>query len=97
MVALFEAPEAFGRVFNLGGTEEVSMRELADRVINLAGSNSQLEFIPYDIAYEEGFEDMARRVPNTKRAHDLVGFQPQAGLDDIISTVIEDQRSLMGA
>ena len=50
MVALFEAPEAFGRVFNLGGTEEVSMRELADRVINLAGSNSQLEFIPYDIA-----------------------------------------------
>lgn len=97
MVALFETPEAFGRVFNLGGTEEVSMRELADRVINLAGSDSQLEFIPYDIAYEEGFEDMARRVPDTMRAHDLVGFQPQAGLDDIIRTVIEDQRSLMGA
>lgn len=97
MVALFETPEAFGRVFNLGGTEEVSMRELADRVINLAGSDSQLEFIPYDLAYEEGFEDMARRVPNTQRARDLVGFQPEADLDDIIRTVIDDQRSLMGA
>jgi len=97
MVALFETPEAFGRVFNLGGAEEVSMRELADRVISLAGSSSELEFIPYDLAYEEGFEDMARRVPNTERARDLVGFQPEADLDDIIRTVIDDQRSLMGA
>ena len=96
MVALSEAPEAFGRVFNLGGTEEVSMSELADRVLHLADSESELEFIPYDIAYEEGFEDMARRVPNTDLASDLVGFRPEVSLDDIIQTVIEDQQSQMG-
>jgi len=96
MVSLSEAPEAFGKVFNLGGTEEVSMRELAGRIIDLAGSESELVFIPYDVAYEEGFEDMARRVPNIDRAGDLVGFKPEASLDDIIRTVIEDQQSQMG-
>lgn len=95
MVALSEAPKAFGRVFNLGGTEEVSMRELANRVRQLADSKSELELISYDIAYEEGFEDMARRVPNTDRANDLVGFKPEASLDDIIRTVIEDQQNQM--
>ena len=72
------------------------MRELAGRIIDLAGSESELVFIPYDVAYEEGFEDMARRVPNIDRAGDLVGFKPEASLDDIIRTVIEDQQSQMG-
>jgi UDP-glucose 4-epimerase len=51
-----------------------------------------IDFIPYDIAYEEGFEDMERRVPDTTRAHELVGFAPTADLDDIIRSVIEDQQ-----
>ena len=91
LVALSEHPEAFGKVFNLGGGEEVSIRELAERVIELAGSQSSLEFIPYDTAYEAGFEDMERRVPNTTRAMQLVGFEPSASLDDIIRSVIDDQ------
>ena len=91
LVALSEHPEAFGKVFNLGGGEEVSIRELAERVIELAGSQSSLEFIPYDAAYEAGFEDMERRVPNTTRAMQLVGFEPSASLDDIIQSVIDDQ------
>ncbi len=93
LVALSEHPEAFGRVFNLGGGEEVSIRELAERVIELAGSQSSLEFIPYDAAYEAGFEDMERRVPNTTRARQLVGFEPSVGLDDIILSVIADQQA----
>ena len=93
LVALSEHPEAFGKVFNLGGGEEVSIRELAERVIELAGSQSSLEFIPYDTAYEAGFEDMERRVPNTTRAMQLVGFKPSASLDDIIRSVIDDQQA----
>jgi len=93
LVALSEHPDAFGKVFNLGGSDEISMADLAERVIDLVESESHLEFIPYDDAYEEGFEDMARRVPNTNRANRLVGFEPSIGLDDIILSVIADQRS----
>ena len=93
LVALSEHPEAFGRVFNLGGGEEVSIKELAERVIELAGSQSSLEFIPYDVAYEAGFEDMERRVPNTDRARQLIGFKPSTSLDDIVRSVIEDQQA----
>ena len=93
LVALSEHPEAFGRVFNLGGTEEISIGDLAERIIELAGSDSEVEYIPYDAAYEEGFEDMVRRVPNVDRARRLVGFEPSVGLDDTILSVIADQRA----
>ncbi|MBI03131.1 MAG: nucleoside-diphosphate sugar epimerase [Acidimicrobiaceae bacterium] len=93
LIALSEHPDAFGKVFNLGGSDEISMVDLAERVIDLVESESHLEFIPYDDAYEEGFEDMERRVPNTNRANRLVGFEPSVGLDDIILSVIADQRS----
>lgn len=92
MVDLCNTPEAFGKVFNLGGNEEVSIRDLAERIIAAAGSTSKVEYIPYDVAYEEGFEDMQRRVPDTTRAFNLVGFQPTVGLDDIIAQVIDEQR-----
>ena len=90
LVALSEHPEAFGNVFNLGGVGEISIRDLASRIVELSGSNSELEFIPYSSAYEEGFEDMERRVPNIDRAKRLVGFDPSIGLDEIIHSVIDD-------
>ena len=93
ILALSEEESALGRVFNLGGSDEISMSDLAERVVRLAQSSSPIEYIPYDVAYEEGFEDMTRRVPDTTRAHDLVGFQPTQSLDAIILAVIEDQRS----
>ena len=93
LVALSEHPEAFGKVFNLGGTEEISIGDLAERIIELAGSDSEVEYIPYDAAYEEGFEDMVRRVPNVDRARRLVGFEPSVGLVDTILSVIADQRA----
>jgi UDP-glucose 4-epimerase len=92
LVRLIEHPDAYGQAINLGGTEEVSIRELAERVIAITGSASTIRTIPYDEAYEAGFEDMARRVPDTTRAHGLVGFTPSASLDEIIAMVVEDQK-----
>ena len=92
IIALSEHPDAFGKVFNLGGTGEVSMRDLAERIIAITGSSSPLEFISYDVAYEDGFEDMQRRVPSISRAQKLVGFAPTVGLDDMIRSVINDQQ-----
>lgn len=93
LVALIGHTEAYGRVFNLGGSEEVSIEELAQRVVSQADSGSKLRYVPYEEAYEEGFEDMQRRVPNTTRARELIGFAPTVGLDEIIAMVIQDQRS----
>ena len=92
MVAIAHHPDSSGRAYNLGGSEEVSMEELARRVIAVAGSESKIRYVPYDEAYEEGFEDMQRRVPDTTRARELVGFAPTVGLDEIIRMVVEDQR-----
>ena len=93
ILALSETPEAFGKVFNLGGREEISIKELAEKVISLTGSTSDLRFIPYDMAYEEGFEDMARRMPNTTRAQKIIGFEQTSNLDEIIRSVIKDQKN----
>jgi len=92
ILALMDEPRAEGRVFNLGGSEEVSIADLALRVIDLAGSTSKLRHVPYEEAYEEGFEDMQRRVPDTTRARELVGFTPTVGLDGLIRSVLDEQR-----
>ena len=90
--SLLEDNRAHGRVFNLGGTEEISISDLAHKVINLTESDSKVRFVPYDEAYEEGFEDMARRVPDITRASNLIGFQPSKNLDEIILEVAAEQQ-----
>jgi UDP-glucose 4-epimerase len=92
LLSLVDHPEASGRAYNLGGVEEVSMEDLARRIIDIVGSSSKIRFVPYDEAYEEGFEDMQRRVPDTTRARELVGFMPTVGLDEILRKVVADQR-----
>jgi UDP-glucose 4-epimerase len=92
LIDIVDHPQASGRAYNLGGQEEVSMEELARRVIAVAGSDSKVRYVPYDEAYEEGFEDMQRRVPDTTRARELVGFAPTVDLDGIIRSVVADQR-----
>ena len=79
-------------MFNVGNTDEVSIRELAERVKTLSGSESTIQYVPYDEAYEAGFEDMPRRVPDISKIRDLVGYQPKLELNDIIKTVIEHIR-----
>lgn len=89
IVALADAPQAVGQVFNVGTAEEVSVLDLARRVIALTCSRSEIVTVPYDEAYPDGFEDMARRVPDTTRIRQAVGWVPQHSLDDIIRDVAE--------
>ena len=90
---LIRTEGAFGNVFNIGSSDEVSIADLATRVIELSGSTSDVRMVPYDEAYEEGFEDMERRVPDTTRVRELIGWKPELSLDDIIGRVIGEQRS----
>lgn len=92
MTALMEHPGAVGRIFNIGNTEEVSILELARRVIQLTGSASSIKMVPYDVAYEVGFEDMARRIPDISRIHELIGYRPTMALDQIIQVMAEHFR-----
>jgi UDP-glucose 4-epimerase len=89
LIALMDKEEAVGQVFNIGSNEEVSIMELARRVKELTGSKSEIVTVPYDEAYEEGFEDMPRRVPDITKVGDLVGFRPTVTLDRILQSVIE--------
>jgi len=93
LVKLCQEPRAIGEVFNLGNEEEVSIRELAERVKASTGSASPIVTIPYDQAYESGFEDMPRRVPDISKVRALIGFEPKVKLDEILQLVIADQRN----
>lgn len=84
---------AVGEVFNVGSDEEVSIRALAERVKQLVGSDSPIRTLSYDEAYEEGFEDMMRRVPDTSKIKSAIGWQPTRKLDDILRDVIAYERS----
>ena len=97
LVGLVQADDAVGGVFNVGVDSEVSIKDLAARIIDLTNSRSAIEFIPYDQAYEVGFEDMLRRRPNTQRVEKLLGWRPRKGLDDIIRDVADDVRARISA
>lgn len=88
ILALTDEPRALGQVFNIGSTDEVTIEELAQRCVALAGSKSSIVHVPYDQAYEAGFEDMRRRVPDTTKIRNLVGWEPRVGLDGILQRVI---------
>jgi UDP-glucose 4-epimerase len=93
LMRLMNHPAAIGEVFNIGNVQEVSILELAERIKKVTGSDSRIVKIPYDQAYEAGFEDMPRRVPDLSKIRRAVGFEPKVGLDEIIDRVIEYQRS----
>jgi UDP-glucose 4-epimerase len=90
LLKLMDHPETPGEVFNLGSTEEVSITALAERILALTGSSSKIVYVPYGEAYEEGFEDMPRRVPDTSKAQRVIGFRVRTSLDGILRTVIGD-------
>ena len=93
LIRLAGDKRAIGEVFNIGNTGEVTIADLAGRVKAMAGSCSPIHYIPYDQAYEAGFEDMPRRVPDISKIREFVGFEPKMQLDDIIRTVIEHMRA----
>ncbi len=89
---LAQHPEAVGQVFNIGSTEEVTIRELAERVLEATGSSSKLVYVPYEEAYAPGFEDMRRRVPDLQKIHSLIGYAPRYSLDETLKRVIQYER-----
>ena len=93
LVRLVEKPAAVGEVVNIGSTDETSIYELAVRVRDAASSDSQIAFVSYQDAYQDGFEDMARRVPDVSKLESLVGFRPRITLETIVGDVLADQRS----
>jgi len=93
LTKLLDNPSCFGQVINLGNNEETSIKQLADKAIALTGSSSEIQFVPYEEAYGEGFEDMRRRVPSLDKAKQLIGYQPTRSLDDIINDVANEFRN----
>jgi UDP-glucose 4-epimerase len=92
LLLLADHPAAIGQVFNVGNPEEISIGELAKLVKKLAGSESAIRLIPYDEAYQPGFEDMHRRVPNLGKISKLVGYKPTVKLREIVTRIIESKR-----
>ncbi len=93
LLQLGHHPKAIGEIFNIGGTEEITIRNLAKRVIAVTQSRSEISFVPYDQAYEEGFEDMERRVPSIEKIQRLIGYKPTLSLQEIIDRVARDLRT----
>lgn len=88
IVALMDNPEAQGQVVNIGGVEEISILELAQKIKERVGSKSEIKMVPYEEAFSANFEDMQRRVPSTQKLQDLTGFKPNIALDQIVDDVI---------
>lgn len=87
LIRLMDTERSIGEVVNVGNTEEITIEDLAKRVKERTSSSSAIEFIPYDRAYEPGFEDMMRRVPSVDKLHAITGFRPQTSLNEIIDRV----------
>jgi UDP-glucose 4-epimerase len=100
MVKLVHEPKAVGEVFNVGNGTEISIRDLALKVLALTGSNSPIEFVPYSAVFDDSFEDMPRRVPDIAKIRRVVGYEPKVHLDEIIQNVVaywQVERSALAA
>jgi UDP-glucose 4-epimerase len=90
---LMERDDVYGEVFNVGSSDEIEIRQLAQRVLDATGSASEVSLVPYDVAYEEGFEDMQRRIPDTTKIRERIGWEPTRSLDQILADVIDEHRA----
>lgn len=92
LIGLLESDRAYGQVFNIGNNEEISIMDLARQVREICKSRSDIVLVPYEKAYEQGFEDMPRRVPDITKIHEHIGWRPTIGLPQILADVIEHER-----
>jgi UDP-glucose 4-epimerase len=92
LLLLLDRPAADNGIFNIGSPSQISINDLAQRVIDLTGSRSAIEHVPYEEAYAPGFEDMRRRVPDIAKIRDLIGWEPRRDLETIIRDVIAEFR-----
>jgi UDP-glucose 4-epimerase len=95
-MALMDREDLVGEVFNIANTEEVTILELAQRVLTLTGSRSSVTMVPYSEAYAPGFEDMQRRVPSLEKVRRAIGYVPRMSLDETIRSVVEHERAAPG-
>lgn len=93
IVSLIDEPRAVGEIFNIGGEEEITIKDLASKVKAVTGSSSRIEYIPYSEAYQEGFEDMERRVPDISKIQTLVGYRNTRDTDAILAKVVDFERT----
>ena len=93
LIKLTEEPHSVGEVFNIGSQHEITIEQLAKEITKITKSKSQIEHIPYEKAYEEGFEDMQRRIPDTTKLNKLIGFKPTYTLAQIIQDIVKYQRN----
>jgi len=96
VLKLMEKKEAAGRVFNIGSTEEISIEDLADKIIQMTGSRSTKNYLSYEEAYGRSFDDMMRRIPSLERVKKLVGYEPRTSLTETLELVIDEKRRALG-
>ncbi|MHC4432294.1 MAG: GDP-mannose 4,6-dehydratase [Planctomycetota bacterium] len=89
VIRLMNCEQAAGRVYNVGSSEEISIEELADKIIEMTGSRSQKQFVPYEVAYGRAIEDMMRRVPSLERIKEAVGWESRTDLEEILRVITE--------
>jgi UDP-glucose 4-epimerase len=92
LAELMLTERSYGEVYNVGSSEEITMRDLALRVIGLTRSGSEISLIPYEEAFQDGFEDMYRRIPDTRKVRELIGWQAERSLDEIVIDVAGHHR-----
>lgn len=93
---LVNCDKAIGKVYNIGSDEEIAIKALADKIIEITGSKSKKEFVSYEQAYGRPIEDMMRRKPSLERIKEVIGWQPKTSLDKILSEIIEYERTKKG-
>jgi UDP-glucose 4-epimerase len=93
IIRLMDCREAIGQVINVGGSEEISIKSLADLIKQMTDSQSEIQFLPYETVYTKDFEDMQRRVPSVEKLYDLIGWKPNTSLADMLWKVIEYHQS----
>lgn len=96
IMKLMETPAAIGQVVNIGNNKEISIEDLAKKIIQMSGSKSELTYVPYEKAYPLGFEDMERRIPDLTKIKMLIGFQPKVELDAILKMIIDHKKIKLG-
>jgi UDP-glucose 4-epimerase len=89
LIGLMDRPESAGEIYNVGATTEISILQLAQLIKEITGSSSPIEMIPYAQAYEAGFEDMPRRIPDTSKLRALIGYAPSTGIEEIVDSVMK--------
>ncbi len=93
ILGLLDEPRAEGDVFNVGSMEEVTILDVAERIIDHTGSSSTIEFVPYEKAYEYGYEDMRRRIPDISKIKGITGWEPRLNLDVIVSELVDEAKA----